>query len=69
MNRKNIPKRINFMNTIQQVKNKATTEAQFTEYDCDCGKSFAVETKTSIWVACRACRKKVNHNPKFNRNI
>ena len=53
-------KRIVFVNTTKQALTKATTQSQHRSFDCDCGQSFAVETKSTIWVACQACKKSNN---------
>jgi hypothetical protein len=53
-------KRIVFVNTIAQAENKASSKLQHREFDCDCGKSFAVETKSTIWVACKLCKRTNN---------
>jgi SOS response regulatory protein OraA/RecX len=50
-------KRVVFVNTENQAKNKASSKLQYRAFDCDCGQSFAVETKSTIWVACQACKR------------
>lgn len=50
-------KRVVFVNTTAQAKNKATSQNQHRAFDCDCGQSFAVETKSTVWVACQACKR------------
>jgi hypothetical protein len=56
MKSQQINKRIVFVSTIAQAQSKASSKLQHREFDCECGQSFAVETKHTIWVSCQACK-------------
>lgn len=34
--------------------------SQLRSFDCDCGESKALETRSTIWVQCSACKKQYN---------